>query len=319
MNKLVNDMVDLSRIELDNVHENPESINVRRLFKEVLADLEPRIKRKKLVVDNQLNRESEIEVNRIRIKQIFLNMMYTLVKVNSENGKIRISDENTGKEYIIRFIDTNDELNKTDLERIFDPFNHLIGDRKMLGIESIGLELAIVKATVEKMGGHIFIEQNQNFGNTIGMMLPIEKLTNYEVVNDGEFIELLYIEDSISSVKNMENIANQFSNVRMTSSYTSDYGLSLLRVNHYDIIFVDVNLPVFNGMQIFGIIRAISHLDDAKVVAVAGSSDVDEIRQFMDAGFDDFLHKPIDPDLVKIKLMEMTQNRTTLKKQKENS
>ena len=173
MIELVNALLNVSRIEQGRITIDPKPTDLMRLITEVLAELEPKIKEKKLkVVITKHERLSKISVDQKLIRQVYANLLSNAVKYTPEKGDITIHISKKGKEVISQIRDTGYGIPIDQQSRVFTKFFRADNILKV-SAEGTGLGLYIVKSVVESSGGKILFQSEEGKGSTFWFTLPL--------------------------------------------------------------------------------------------------------------------------------------------------
>ena len=173
---LINDMLDLAKIESGNLDVTLGDIHFSKLIEECITLITPKLKERKLELINQISTKDKfVRADLIRLKQVLLNMLSNAVKYNSEQGHITLNSNLVNKHRIrISITDTGDGLSEADIEKLFTPFERL---NATSDIEGTGIGLVIIKHLIELMGGTIGIESTIGEGTTIWIELELSNDT----------------------------------------------------------------------------------------------------------------------------------------------
>ena len=171
---LINDLLDLSRIEAGKVTVNYEAFTIAELLDEALPAIEWLAKDKGLTLDYAVAPAiNHIYADRAKTKQTLINILANAVKF-TEKGGIKLNITESDGELLFSVSDTGMGIRKEDLEVIFDSFKQ-VGPAQIAGFEGTGLGLAISKQFVEMQGGRIWAESQPGKGSTFTFTLPKKK------------------------------------------------------------------------------------------------------------------------------------------------
>lgn len=171
LNKLINDMLDLSRIDSGKVELNIESLNLAVIVNSVISDFMPSIENKKQSIKVEVPDNLVIEGDNQKITQIFSKLISNAIKYTPDNGKICLKVEEREDDILVKIRDTGIGIPEKDLERIFERF-YLVDAGLIRECDRIGLGLSIAKANVELHAGKIWVESKLGKGSTFGFTLP---------------------------------------------------------------------------------------------------------------------------------------------------
>jgi len=189
-----------------------------------------------------------------------------------------------------------------DLDKVFQPFQRVHTDGA--SIEGTGIGLSITRKIVELMGGTIDFESQPGKGTTFWFDLPIaDKGAEPGKSVEAEFsaspridsaIKLLYIEDNAANRKLVAQLVNSFTNCTVFTADTAEKGIEMALADVPDLILMDIGLPGMDGFEALKILRADERTSDIPVIAVTAHAMPEFEQRGRDAGFDDYVTKPID-------------------------
>ncbi|NOQ34485.1 MAG: PAS domain S-box protein [Methylococcaceae bacterium] len=172
--ELINQVLDLSKIESEQFEIELEVIELNLLIKECIALILPLANRRQITIIDNITQTSEFEftADRLRIKQIMLNLMSNAVKYNNTGGTLKLSYELSEDDCLkLNFIDSGYGINATQLTKLFQPFERL--DAKNGNIEGTGIGLTISKKLIEEMKGTISVTSTVGQGSCFCIELPL--------------------------------------------------------------------------------------------------------------------------------------------------
>ena len=311
---LINKILDLAKIESGKVDLSIETVDCFEVIAECLSLMSSLMGKRKINVSYSFNRNALsldelsaqgifIHVDRTRLKQIFLNLLSNAVKYNTEAGRITISCNVDNDVVRINVIDSGKGIEKEGLNELFKSFNRL--NEENGNIEGSGIGLVITKNLVELMGGNIGVESKVNKGSTFWVEFPVvtppvlkinehigENIITQENINK-EFT-VLCIEDNPANLRLVEQILSSQDNINMISAHEGFLGLELALTKSPDLILLDINLPGMNGFEVLKELKNNNSTKHVPVIAISANALLKDIQKGMDAGFDDYLTKPID-------------------------
>ncbi len=315
---IINDILDMSRIESGkvDVHEAP-----MRLF-EVLHEIERDIrtdlqtKNLKYELDCVDISDEEIVCDRERLKQTLLRILSNSIKFTKEGGQITMSVKEThlskssyaAYEFSIR--DNGIGMDEEFLKRVYDPFARAASDSD--DVRGMGLGLAITKNVVEMMGGQIEIASRPNVGTEVTMNFEFKLVQSKKQVAAGsDDLEksgfagkrILLVEDNILNREITMEIL-QDNGLIVTAVENGDIAVKMLskaKERPFDLILMDVRMPVMDGYEATKLIRALDNKDVAEIPIVAMTANAfDEDRKAsFDAGMNEHISKPVSIEKMK--------------------
>ena len=171
---LINDILDIARIESGHLNLEPEAVNLESLSAECISLLNPLAEKNNIEFVMEINSASVAYVDRLRLRQVIINLLSNAIKYNKPGGKVTLSIKPTEKRQIyISVTDTGYGIEDDDLPKLFQPFERLKNHRA--DIEGSGIGLALSKRLVEGMNGCIGVESNFGQGSTFWITIPAFK------------------------------------------------------------------------------------------------------------------------------------------------
>jgi CheY-like chemotaxis protein len=235
--------------------------------------------------------------DRLRLRQVLLNVLANAVKYNHKGGWVQVSvTRGSDKRLQIRIADSGAGIPADKLALLFRPFERL----------GAGLGLALSKGLMERMGGTISAENGPNGGGAIFIIeldqvesavsegaLEAARLTGEEQPQFGA-CTLLYIEDNLSNFQLIERVLAPQRQVRLIPAMQGGLGMDLAERHKPDLILLDLHLPDMPGAVLFERLRANPQTRDIPVVVVSADATDRQIRRLIEAGAADYLTKPLD-------------------------
>lgn len=302
--ELINEILDLSRIETGRIELSIELVSYNDLIVECLSLLTPLAEKGNITLITDHDQKIYINADRLRLKQIMVNLITNAIKYNNPGGNVWIKADSGENEVRIAIQDDGIGIPEDRADELFKPFNRLGAETKE--IEGTGIGLTISKTLVELMKGSIGFESKEGVGSTFWIELPKAKdaVTSESKVSSDEDIKLetekesartiLYIEDNPSNLRLVQQIFSKIENINLLSAPTPGIGLELAEVHVPDMILLDLNLPEMDGFTVLKKLRSSPWGATIPVVAVSANAMDRDIERGKKAGFDDYLTKPLD-------------------------
>lgn len=322
--ELINEILNLAKIEAGNVDLTIETVSYSEVIQECLSLMETLINDRHIKISFSFNgnnisvREISdtkvfMHVDRMRIKQILLNLLSNAVKYNVEEGSISVRCDVLNSIVRISVVDTGKGISTDGKKELFKSFSRL-GEENG-SIEGSGIGLVITKKLVELMGGNIGVESELDVGSTFWIEFPLVNSSNENSVNkketdtdsasEGDIEDtVLYIEDNPANLRLVEQILSSRTKVKMISAHEPNLGLELAFSKLPDLILLDLNLPGMSGFEVLKKLKENDKTKNIPVIAVSANAMMIDIEKGMEAGFDDYITKPID---VKTFIVSMTK------------
>ncbi len=305
--ELINEILDLARIESGKMTISLENVDVVPLLKEVLALILPMSNERKIKVVNMISIPSLVVfADRTRLKQVLLNLLSNAVKYNIENGMISIFYRKTSNGKIrISIEDSGIGFAQDKIKELFEPFSRL--DTSDSEIEGTGIGLTITRRLIEQMRGEIFVESTPGKGSCFTLELPEGALREGdndpgdsdiewppETLNPENKYTILYIEDNPDNLILVRQVLKSRPNIHLISSRDGKTGIELALAYHPDLILMDINLPGMDGFTALRAIQAYKEIRSTPVVAVSANAMSEDVDYGLKAGFDAYITKPIN-------------------------
>lgn len=295
---LINELLDLSKIESGTMVVVREAVNIQKAVSDVVRVLEPLLHEKDLTIENNCNSCFEVLADPTRLSQILINLISNAIKYNRDNGVIKIacSEKEVGK-ISVSVKDNGVGIASEKLDKVFMPFERL--GEEYSNIEGAGIGLSLTKQIVELMGGNITVESEKNIGSNFTFQLT--KIENSGLVNDSDNISnnessdvlMLYVEDNAANMRVVEAVVAKYTNIKMITATSGEQGLMLAKKYHPNIILLDINLPGMDGYQILSELRADDKTKKLHILALTADATQYDIERGLEAGFDKYLTKPV--------------------------
>lgn len=299
--ELINEILDLSRIEAGKFKIMNGTVKFSMLIDDCLNLLGPLANKNGIKIKKIEKCEDKyIFIDKVRFRQILLNLLENAIKYNRENGEIIISYDYKDGRMIIHVIDNGMGIPKEEQQRIFEPFYRLDHHHT---IEGTGIGLALVKQLVDLMGGEMGVHSQMGEGSDFWFSLPIEKTNIVEANEDFDFhymptkrdenYQILYIEDNFSNRELVSEILMNEHGVTLFTAETGKKGLEMAWEKELDLILLDIHLPDLNGLEVLDQLKTNPNTNHIPVIALSSNAMPNDIRKAMDKGVSDYITKPI--------------------------
>jgi PAS domain S-box-containing protein len=300
--ELINEVLDISRIESGHISVLIEPIMLRGLVNECIELVTPRANELGLTITSRASIDLHVLGDQQRLKQVLLNLLTNAIKYNRPNGKVTLTCERVGGKVRLSVSDTGPGISPDLRERLFTPFDRL--DAETSGIEGTGLGLALSKGLIEAIGGTLGVDSQVGWGSTFWIELPSaecpkslaqrsEPTLALEVANSAK-TSVLYIEDDVANVQLVERLMMQRPNIHLITSLLGGLGVELAQQFRPDLILLDVHLTDIHGFEVLERLQGDSRTVDIPVIVISADATTWQRRRFRNAGVYDYLSKPLD-------------------------
>jgi CheY-like chemotaxis protein len=303
---LINEVLDLARIESGRLSLSLEAVDLGEVVKEAHDLMRPLAARHdiRLELEPASLWERHVHADRRRLAQALLNLIGNAVKFNRHGGSVTVSCEETGDDRIrILIRDTGYGIPAEQMEHLFEPFNRLGAEQTR--IEGTGLGLALSKRLLEAMDGSIDVESAPGEGCTFSFELPLALDPLERVSGDsaqqiaqhdwiGTPRTVLHVEDNVANLKLIERICVLRPNLKLLTAMQGSVGLDIAVEHLPDLILLDLDLPDISGAGVLRRLQAQPSTRSVPVVIISADASPGEIRGLLALGARDYLTKPID-------------------------
>ncbi|MDQ7857503.1 MAG: ATP-binding protein [Armatimonadota bacterium] len=303
---LINEVLDIARIEAGTIALSPEVIVVRDAVAEAVELIRPIADEWKVTVGEVApqGRDLMVLADRQRLKQVLLNLLSNAVKYNRRGGRVDVLCERPGARRVrIGVRDSGPGIAPELLDRLFVPFDRIGAERTH--VEGTGLGLALSRRLAEAMGGTISVQSAVGAGSTFWVELPEAATPPTLAVKsaqpavaaagaDGRRRTILYVEDNLSNLQLVEAIVAHRPGVRLLTAIQGQIGLDLALEHRPDAIFLDLHLPDIPGVEVLGRLRAEPTLRQTPVIVLTADATAGLAERLLRAGATACMSKPID-------------------------
>jgi PAS domain S-box-containing protein len=297
---MINDMLDLSRIEAGVLAVQPESLDLPQLVGEALALVESAARERGVAIQLELSTEARwIHADRTRLKQVLTNLLSNAVKYNRPQGQVRLSSRLAGERIELAVRDTGLGMNAEQMDNLFQPFNRLGRERSQT--EGTGIGLVIARRLAELMGGELNAASTEGEGSTFTLALPAGQpasaATARAAVGTGDALpprHIVYIEDNPINAAVMRGIIEQRPGLELQVCANGQDGLTAVTERLPDLLLLDVQLPDINGLEVLRRLRQRWPAEALPVIVVSADALPEQADTSGALGALAYLTKPVD-------------------------
>ncbi len=315
--ELINEVLDMSKLESDEVVLEEIPFNLNSIFEEILGVIEHMATEQniRIIWEEKEVTHWNLIGSPVHVKRILMNILSNAVKYNKENGYVYISCREipskqtamTTLEFVCR--DTGIGMTEAFQKRIFEPFaqEHAGSRTKFAGT---GLGMPITKKLVEKMGGTISFESKEGTGTTFVIRIPFQidadmkdrTETEEKTETSIQGLHVLLTEDNELNMEIAEFVLQNEGAV-VTKAWNGQKAVDIFRKSRpgeFDAILMDIMMPVMNGYEAAKMIRSLDR-EDAKVIpiiAMTANAFTEDKMRAKEAGMDEHIAKPVDGKLL---------------------
>jgi PAS domain S-box-containing protein len=302
LTRLVDDLLDVSRITTGKVSLRKERVELRTVVEHAVETVRPLMDARKHQLSVALPAEAVwLEADPARLTQVLANLLTNAAKYTEPGGHVQLSAEREGPEVIVRVRDTGIGILPEMLPRIFESF--VQGNRSIDRTQGgLGVGLTVAKSLVEMHGGKIEARSpGVGKGSEFIVRLtsiPEVKPLGPETVEKRQAtkappLRLLVVDDNADTVASLAMLLRMYGHDVLTAA-TGPAGLEAALAHDRDVIMLDIGLPSIDGYEVARRVRA--HTAKPVLIAMTGYGQPEDRQKSKEAGFDYHLTKPVDPD-----------------------
>ena len=302
---LINEVLDLARIEAGKMTLSIEDISPADVVEECLSLTETLAARRAItVVRDGPSALPAVRADYTRLKQVLLNLLSNAVKYNRDGGRITLAI-GAGAPATMRFsvTDTGRGIPADRQGELFQPFNRL--GAEATEVEGTGIGLTLTRELVQRMGGSIGFVSTSEVGSTFWVDIPLAESKALVTAEDGvvapvelgtasdRSLRVLYIEDNPANMRLMEEVMEEVGDVTLSTAHTAELGIEMVIRDRPDLVIMDINLPGMDGYRAVGVLRDTAETRAIPVIALSANATASAIQKGLAAGFDAYLTKPV--------------------------
>jgi PAS domain S-box-containing protein len=303
--RLIDDILDLSRIEAGRVSVSLEPVEVGPVLTEVGSTLAPMANRAGIALRMaEIARAPEVVADRTRFAQVLLNFGSNAIKYGRAGGTVRFALSEQPGSLRISVTDDGIGIPLEQQDKLFQPF-HRAG-QETGPIEGTGIGLTISKRLAELMHGSVGFESTEGLGSTFWLELPVHRREQGDApAASGAAREranasaqpgsrtIVYIEDNPSNVAFMREVVTELEDIELVCVPTAEVGIEIVRERRPDVVIMDINLPGMNGYEATRKLQGWPETRDIPVIALSAAAMTSDRAKAAAAGFRRYLTKPI--------------------------
>jgi PAS domain S-box-containing protein len=308
--RLINEVLDISRIEAGHQELSLEPVRLGSVLLEAIALVRPLAAARGVWVAESVGAAGDryVRADRQRLVQVLLNLLSNAVKYNQPGGSVHIGSEvlggNPGRETVrLRVVDTGHGVPAERQDELFVPFARLGAEQT--GVEGTGLGLALSQRLMVAMGGTLELEASSPQGSTFQIDLqavenpmsavtPIPPSVRAASPPMRPDVKLVYVEDNLANLSLIEAVLAPYAGWTLIPALQGQLGVELAREHAPDLVLLDLHLPDIPGEEVLRRLRADERTATVPVVVISADATQKSIERLQAAGADAYLTKPLN-------------------------
>ena len=316
--RMVDDLLDVSRVTLGKIGLHVQPVDLQNVAERCLSELGM----KRLAESHELSvtvttEPTLVQGDPVRLEQVVCNLLHNAVKYTPRGGAIDVEVGPVDGHAVVRVRDTGLGISRDMLTRIFEPFTQVESSRKR-SEGGLGLGLPLVRSLVELHGGTVeahsegrglgseFVVRLPRLGSEIALPIPAGPDADDDTVFENEApLRILVVEDNHDGRESLRDLLEIWGHEVEVAENGPD-GVKQALGSQPDVALIDIGLPGLDGNEVAQRIRAALDGDRMALVAMTGYGQPEDRRRALQAGFDAYLVKPVDPDDLSRTLRDLT-------------
>ena len=306
--QLINDVLDLAKIESGKMTISLEPVLVSRIISEAFTLVQPQADARGIRLYANLNslENHYVIADNVRYKQALINLLSNAVKYNNMGGEVEVKLALISTKTLrLNVRDNGKGIPANRQAEVFQPFNRL--NAEFSKIEGSGVGLVITKQLVEMMHGRLDFDSTENVGTEFWIDLPIASEWNQQQTDIIKSVDyglaqlafsnhkhVLYIEDNPTNVRLLQQFFERHSCLSLDVAEEPFMGIYKARSTQPDLIILDINLPGMDGFEVMNVLQNDPTTKHIPVVGLSANAMPYDIERGIKAGFFEYLTKPVD-------------------------
>ena len=306
--RLIDDVLDLSRIEAGRISVSSEPVGVAEVLREVVTTLEPMAARAQITIETPtLGELPAVTADRTRLAQILMNFGSNAIKYGKPGGHVAFEAGVNGRSVRVTVVDDGIGIPADKQDKVFEPFQR--AGQEAGPIEGTGIGLTISKRLAELMKGTVGFSTVEGKGSRFWVEIPVHREVSHgaseavttlsetsPLANTDRRHCIVYVEDNPSNIAFMRDLLDDFPSVELLTAPTAEIGLELVRTHRPQVVIMDINLPGMSGFEAVRRLRAWDETKDIPVIGLSAAALAKDIAEAKESGFYRYLTKPVKVD-----------------------
>ncbi len=312
MNTLVDDLLDVSRVTRGLIKLDTEALDLRSVISAAVEQAIPLIDSRRHNLQVELPETPVIvQVDRVRLTQVFCNLLDNAAKYTPPGGSIRVTIVNDADDRVeVDVVDSGEGIDAALLPQVFDLFaqGQRTPDRAQGGL---GIGLSLAKTLVDLHGGALEAASD-GVGSGSRFTVGLPRLPDTTIVSsmDGlvmqptaplRSLRIMVVDDNVDAAESLAMML-ELDGHSVIRAHDARAAIALARNERPNVMLLDIGLPDIDGYELARRLRALPEVDAARLIAVTGYGQAEDRRRAQDAGFDDYLVKPVEFESLRVML-----------------
>jgi len=303
--RLIDDVLDLSRIEAGRIMVSLEPVDVRGVVDEVITTLGPMASRAGITILTPVQVQlPRVQADRTRLAQILMNFGSNAIKYGKQHGHVRVALAQPYPGIVrITVIDDGIGIPADKRDKVFEPFQR--AGQETGPIEGTGIGLTITKRLAEMMKGKVGFSSEVDRGSGFWVEIPVHRQVTADLApqvtaptpsplaTGSARHKVVYIEDNPSNIAFMRDLIEDLPSVELVTAPTAEIGLELIRSHRPDVVIMDINLPGMSGFDAAERLREWPETRNIPVIGLSAAALLRDTSRAKEAGFYRYLTKPV--------------------------
>lgn len=304
--RLIDDVLDLAKIEAGRIAVSVEPVGVSEVLQEVVSTLEPMATRARIQIASlQLPPQlPQVVAERTRLAQILMNFGSNAIKYGKPGGQVRFEVVASTQKFRIVVVDDGIGIPADKRHKLFEPFQR--AGQETGPIEGTGIGLTISKRLAEMMRGTVGFSSAVGEGSQFWVEVPVHSVAAGDagraepvspatsaLATDEAHHTIVYVEDNPSNIAFMRDLLGELPSVELLVAPTAEIGLDLIRSRLPAVVIMDINLPGISGFDAVKLLREWPETRDIPVVGLSAAALAKDTNLAKEIGFYRYLTKPV--------------------------
>jgi CheY-like chemotaxis protein len=305
--RLIDDVLDLAKIEAGGIAISVEPVDASEVLREVVSTLDPMATRAQILIEVVRGPDviPHAVADRTRLAQILMNFGSNSIKYGRPGGHVRFEVAVLPQKLRITVIDNGIGIPDDKRHRLFEPFQR--AGQETGPIEGTGIGLTISKRLAELMRGSVGFSSIVGEGSQFWIEVPIHRASAGQPERDAAQVPatsalatataaqrtIIYVEDNPSNIAFMRDLIGELPSVELVTAPTAEIGLELIRSRLPDVVIMDINLPGISGFDAVKQLREWPETRDIPVVGLSAAALAKDTNRAKEVGFYRYLTKPV--------------------------